>query len=58
MTWAWVFGTAAGIYNPILRVHLNRPIWSVVNVLTIAVLIVSVVDDFKKRKRINSEQSH
>lgn len=34
-TWAWV--VIAGIYNPIFPVHANREVWSVVNVLTIAV---------------------
>jgi len=56
--WAWIFGTAAGIYNPILRVHLTRPIWSVVNVLTIVFLIASAVDDYRMSKRITGEQDH
>jgi len=40
--WVWVFGITAGIYNPIVRVHLTREIWSVVNVVTIAIAVVSI----------------
>ncbi len=40
--WVWTFGIMAGIYNPIIRVHINREIWSVVNVVTIIVAAVSV----------------
>ena len=40
--WAWTFGIMAGVYNPILRVHLNREIWSVVNVATMIVAVASV----------------
>ena len=39
--WPWVFGVAAGIYNPFLKLHLGRPLWTVVNIATIAVLIAS-----------------
>jgi hypothetical protein len=41
-SWAWTYGIMAGVYNPILRIHLNREIWSVVNVVTIIVAVVSV----------------
>lgn len=39
---AWVFGITGILYNPIVRVHATREIWSVVNVVTIVVLIVGV----------------
>lgn len=35
--WTWGWGVIAGIYNPIFPVHANREIWSIVNVVTIAV---------------------
>ncbi|MEW6620151.1 MAG: DUF6804 family protein [bacterium] len=38
----WVLGVTAVIYNPIIRVHLTREIWSVVNVATIVVAMVSI----------------
>lgn len=40
--WVWVLGITAGVYNPILRVHLTREIWSVVNIVTIGVAVASV----------------
>lgn len=40
--WAWILGTIAAVYNPILRVHLNREIWSAVNIVTIIVVLVSI----------------
>jgi len=39
--WGWVFGVFAVIYNPVFSVHLTREIWSVINLVTIAVLAVS-----------------
>lgn len=40
--WVWVFGVIAVLYNPIIRVHLTREIWSVANVATIVVAVVSI----------------
>lgn len=40
--WTWVLGISALIYNPIMTVHLNREIWSVLNVVTIIILGASV----------------
>ena len=40
--WVWVMGVTAAVYNPILRVHLTREIWSVVNVVTIGIALASV----------------
>jgi hypothetical protein len=40
--WVWVLGIIAAIYNPIIRVHLNRGLWSVINVLTIIIALISI----------------
>jgi hypothetical protein len=40
--WVWILGVIAFVYNPIIRLHLNRGIWSAVNVVTIIVLIVTI----------------
>ena len=40
--WVWVLGVTAAIYNPILRVHATREIWSVVNLVTIGLAIASI----------------
>ena len=41
--WVWVLGVTAIVYNPVIRIHLTREIWSVINVVTIAVAGLSVV---------------
>ena len=40
--WAYVLGSMALIYNPIIRVHLEREIWSIINIITILVLIPTI----------------
>ena len=39
---AWILGVTAFVYNPIIRIPLNREIWSVVNVITIIIAVVSI----------------
>jgi FtsH-binding integral membrane protein len=48
--WVWVLAITAALYNPIIRVHLNREIWSAVNVATIVLLTVTVVVLRKKNE--------
>ncbi len=48
--WAWIFGIMAFIYNPLIRIHLNREIWTVINLLTIGFITVSIVSIKKRRK--------
>ncbi|MBW1796276.1 MAG: hypothetical protein JRJ38_17965 [Deltaproteobacteria bacterium] len=43
MPWVWILGVAAFVYNPAVRVYLTREIWSVVNVVTIAMLAPTFV---------------
>ena len=38
----WVLGITALIYNPIIPVHLNRELWSIINVITIGIAIVPI----------------
>lgn len=35
-SWVWLLALLALLYNPVLRIHLTREIWQVINVLTIA----------------------
>ena len=37
----WILGIIAFIYNPILPLHLNRPLWTIVNIATIFVIFRS-----------------
>lgn len=40
--WIWIFGITAAIYNPIIRVHSTREMWSIVNLVTIGLAIMSI----------------
>ena len=40
--WTWVLGITEVVYNPLAPAHLNREVWSVVNIVTIVLLIVTV----------------
>lgn len=53
----WLLGITALIYNPIFRVHLNRELWSVVNVVSIGIAVTSVFA-FKVKKGGNSIPSN
>jgi hypothetical protein len=49
--WVWVLGITALFYNPIFRVHLNRELWSIVNVVTIIILITSIVTENRNHRK-------
>ena len=40
--WAWIMGVAAGVYNPIVRVHATREFWIVLNLITVLIVVVSI----------------
>lgn len=40
--WAWILGVLAFTYNPILPLHLNRGLWSVINILSILLTIIHI----------------
>jgi len=53
--WVWVLGITAAVYNPIIRVHLTREIWSVINVITIGIAVASIVTlKFMRSKNNNA----
>ncbi len=41
--WIVSFFVVGIIYNPILSIHLTRPIWTVINLLTIIMIVLSVL---------------
>jgi len=40
--WVWILGITAAVYNPFVKMHLGREIWSLVNLVTIGVTITSI----------------
>jgi hypothetical protein len=49
--WVWILGALAVLYNPLIRVHLTRDIWSVINLATIVVFAAVI---YVLRKRANN----
>ena len=50
--WTWTWVIVAGVYNPIVPVHANRELWSVVNVATAALCLA-----FQKSSQPNRENN-
>ena len=40
--WVWTLGIVAVVYNPLIRVHMTREFWSVVNVVTIGIIVATI----------------
>lgn len=40
--WVWIFGFLAVLFNPFIVIHLNREIWSVIDLIVGAFMIISV----------------
>jgi len=40
--WVWLLGITAGVYNPLIPLHLGREIWLLANLVTIGVAIASI----------------
>ena len=40
--WLWAFGILAILFNPIVPVHLTRPIWLPINLVTGIALLISL----------------
>ncbi len=40
--WVWIFGFLAVLFNPFIVIHLNREIWSVIDLIVAVFMIISV----------------
>jgi hypothetical protein len=40
-TWVVLFGIIALLFNPIIPIHLNKEIWSIINVAVVLVIFIS-----------------
>ena len=50
--WTWALGVLAFMYNPIIRIHLSRELWTLINLVSIAVAGISI-----KRLRIETKNT-
>jgi len=41
-TWVWILVITALVYNPIFRLHFKGDLWSVINVITSVIVVVSI----------------
>jgi len=55
--WIWVLGITALFYNPFFPVHLNRELWSFVNIVTIIILIGSIVSEYRSNHTYSEKSS-
>jgi len=39
--WTWIFGVLALLYNPLIRVHLDRNTWTNINWITVAAIVLA-----------------
>jgi hypothetical protein len=58
--WIWVLGVTALIYNPVIPVHLNKGLWTVINVASIALAIAGTwaIRQSGKRRAITGERAN
>jgi FtsH-binding integral membrane protein len=42
LVFMWIMVSFGILYNPVIRIHLNREIWSVINIITIVVIVLSL----------------
>lgn len=42
VSWLWIFGIIAVLFNPIAPIYLNREIWSVIDVITAVMIFISI----------------
>ncbi|MEX0918484.1 MAG: DUF6804 family protein [Candidatus Paceibacterota bacterium] len=40
--WIWIFGFLAVLFNPFIVIHLDREIWSIIDLIVGAFMIISV----------------
>jgi len=40
--WVWIFGFLAVLFNPFIVIHLNRELWSIIDLIVGIFMIVSV----------------
>lgn len=40
--WVWVFGFLAVLFNPFIVIHLNRELWSLIDLIVGVFMIISV----------------
>ena len=53
ITWTWIFGIIAILYNPIAPIHLDKEIWSIIDIIVAAIILTSI---FKMKIVVKKEK--
>lgn len=48
MTWVWIFGIIAVLFNPIAPFYLQKETWQTIDVITAIVITVNIYKSYKK----------
>jgi hypothetical protein len=51
VSWTWIFGILAALFNPIAPVYLQRSTWQIIDWGAIAVIVISTVVFWRGRKQ-------
>lgn len=51
-TWTWILGVTAILFNPIAPIHLDKETWSVINIITAAIILISI---FKVKTAVKTQ---
>ena len=49
ISWAWIFGIIAVLFNPILPIYFTREVWQPVDVIVAGIFFVSLFAKFKNK---------
>jgi len=41
-TWTWIFGIITVLFNPIAPIHLNRELWSIIDIIVATIIFTSI----------------
>lgn len=47
ITWAWIFGIIAILFNPIFPFYFSKNTWQVIDIITTIILFINIIN-FKK----------
>jgi hypothetical protein len=51
INWLWIMVIMAVIYNPIMKIYLTREIWTLINIVSVIIVLISIFNVKKKGKK-------
>lgn len=58
--WTWILGGISVLFNPIIPIHLNRDLWSMIGIVVAIVFLASIffVKANKSMQKESTKESH